>query len=1826
MHQQQKGFVLAFVIAVIAGLSVMTTAMFFYYDNDLKSVSRNSVMQQVTLAAETGLQEGQKYIEDRLNTNSFELVDIKNSLKVVQSDNKCLNRHGFTDSTKDVFYAKRISQTLTNNASGDDRKFAGMSYEVFIQRHADVVRSLYFSGQGPSNKQNQNTNYEIRSFAMVEPFYDFPDRRFTIEWWMKDKNAFSNRDTQIWEWGRRRDLVFKIKNDKWNPRMNQTLLVRDGETVGVPIKNEWVHLAMVWDGGDKRTEDRDNVRIYQNGVLQGTYSIDVVSRKTSKWRNPPEQLLGKDTTFIFGEGFDGYSGRGMTGKRKMSSIPFVGHVAEMRLWNVSRTQQDIADNMNKRITGSEPGLVSYYKFNEGSGNTAKDFSTTRSIDKKNDARIYGLENVGTRWALELAKYVVVADTGSSPPVQRFPPGEDITYYKIMSCGIGPQGQLVPLELMVSAPGQKGDVGDGKVALTEEDLASLTGEDGTSKVISLSKYIAQTGVAGDIKIPDSNNTNTGFDAFKRSMEQCNNASTYSDFSTASTYQEGDCVIFENKTYILEKDEGVSSGNNFNIDDWQEILGSGCDGVQFVKGGDGSHRHYYKYFATAPDLSSDVGYDKDSVDWFEAKRRAERSTCGGMRGYLVSIDSAAENEFIRQAVMCNNSTSSGCIGAKPFHVQAGKTRGQYYGNRMDQTSDQHYIWLGNSDFRTPGTMRSESGPNIGQVNNYTNWQSGEPNNISGEEYADMEINRSNRVNGKWNDLRRIPGCYTNALDCITGYVVEYGGFDSFRLNHDDANDKKDVNDNTKFCVARATIEKDKYVSAEDVLKYNTQAEDYESTIVPASTTTDDSNTSDEWPGWNQNTGVLTLEHSSKPTAWSPTSNYSTGNFVWYNNRVWKALKNITGGSSLTPGNTPTIYNISAWELYSGNETDAPCAAVSTWMNAFESIQYFNKNEVTDGDEVNPFANEAGGTNENTESSASATLGERVILFTLGPLHVNKHLDGFNHFYEFYQFPVSTSGKAYNNRNTRYSEGYKVANRLHYFAKTGYLATITSEAENEVVAEKAKGNGWLGGLAQSLNQNTTANLGKCGGPMNRTSQATAVEDWRALKNVDTMPIYTRGANYNANTRLMNLIPFLQGETNINISSITKANPAVVTTASNHGLADDDIIRIQDISSSRLGVESTDGTIWGLTTGFYRVRVTSGTTFTLHHFVTRTNINSSGFTGDYPGDARLTTVEGIQHEYYRVSSSITNANQNISAQANLSLFFKDPPLNYFISQSSYVNQGTSTNADCPHWRWITGPEQFIWNNRGLAFAYKRVLSENPSPNQNSVNASWTRSSTTGGPSGQQVGEKFKNNMPYRNFSNWQPDNSLGSEWSLHSLGPQFGNAAQQWNDLHNWSGPNIHTNAWGVKGLVVEYGGMENYGDPITRISTKRVIKLFDRRVTKAVVSIKTGAQAGDMLVVGEEELTNLSLSVSGNNSQTVTITGDGSCQNYVDIIQSMIFTQSGASPGVREISVKLGDVTKPTDSNYYYRYISNSLSYEQANFQASYQNLCGLQGYLAMVTSTNDLAAISNVGLPQDEKIWINGTDECEGGVYRSGFWRYTSGPLEDREFWRTRINSTANIESESACDETALRSSSPNVKVGPFEGNNWLTGHPTANNNNYLAYQHPSSVSNRKIFTRNGNASSEVGGFLVQFGGSVGDFTGADIEEDGNMIDVGVGPIRAEMSFCTDGSQNSIYMEDEDSVDIEGLSSGWSKTSSFTSNTSPLTITPPSDKVTSIKDWGRELAKGFYQNTQTSNFTPGNRSIKIKLVYADPGLNEEICVLKTIGSRNRVVVNPVSWNNR
>jgi hypothetical protein len=53
---------------------------------------------------------------------------------------------------------------------------------------------------------------------------------------------------------------------------------------------------------------------------------------------------------------------------------FTGSIDEVRVWNVARTAAQVLQDMNYRLVGNEPGLVGYYRFDEGSGTVARDSS------------------------------------------------------------------------------------------------------------------------------------------------------------------------------------------------------------------------------------------------------------------------------------------------------------------------------------------------------------------------------------------------------------------------------------------------------------------------------------------------------------------------------------------------------------------------------------------------------------------------------------------------------------------------------------------------------------------------------------------------------------------------------------------------------------------------------------------------------------------------------------------------------------------------------------------------------------------------------------------------------------------------------------------------------------------------------------------------------------------------------------------------------------------------------------------------------------------------------------------------------------------------------------------------------------------------------------------------------------------------------------------------------------------------------------------------------------------------------------------------------------
>ena len=64
---------------------------------------------------------------------------------------------------------------------------------------------------------------------------------------------------------------------------------------------------------------------------------------------------------------------------------YKGQIDEVRIWNVVRSQSDISQNMAVELTGTETGLVAYYKFDEPTGSTLIHDATANH----NDGHLHG---------------------------------------------------------------------------------------------------------------------------------------------------------------------------------------------------------------------------------------------------------------------------------------------------------------------------------------------------------------------------------------------------------------------------------------------------------------------------------------------------------------------------------------------------------------------------------------------------------------------------------------------------------------------------------------------------------------------------------------------------------------------------------------------------------------------------------------------------------------------------------------------------------------------------------------------------------------------------------------------------------------------------------------------------------------------------------------------------------------------------------------------------------------------------------------------------------------------------------------------------------------------------------------------------------------------------------------------------------------------------------------------------------------------------------------------------------------------------------------------
>ncbi len=109
------------------------------------------------------------------------------------------------------------------------------------------------------------------------------------------------------------------------------------DATGGPMQpNVWNHLAGVYDGA--------TIKVYFNGIPGG---------------ERPWQGDVTDVNFVLIGVWD---------------ASFRGLIDEVRVWNVARTEEQIAGAMLRPLNGDEPGLVGYWRFDEGSGQTVADSS------------------------------------------------------------------------------------------------------------------------------------------------------------------------------------------------------------------------------------------------------------------------------------------------------------------------------------------------------------------------------------------------------------------------------------------------------------------------------------------------------------------------------------------------------------------------------------------------------------------------------------------------------------------------------------------------------------------------------------------------------------------------------------------------------------------------------------------------------------------------------------------------------------------------------------------------------------------------------------------------------------------------------------------------------------------------------------------------------------------------------------------------------------------------------------------------------------------------------------------------------------------------------------------------------------------------------------------------------------------------------------------------------------------------------------------------------------------------------------------------------------
>ncbi len=223
-----------------------------------------------------------------------------------------------------------------------------------------MIKKLFFASLGLfllKNAQSQSLNFDGVDDMVTTPvtYNGTTYANWTYECWAKSPYApVSNNGYDGPMYGMNCGIIWNHIDGNFmgSATVQDATNAYYAATFGTINPNVWYHFAATYDG--------NVLKAYKNGILVSQVQTN--------------------------GGMKSAGGQLVIGKYPANAQYWEGTIDEARVWNVARTCQEINNNMNIELNGTEPGLMAYYKFNDGvpSSNNASISAVLNEVGSAND--------------------------------------------------------------------------------------------------------------------------------------------------------------------------------------------------------------------------------------------------------------------------------------------------------------------------------------------------------------------------------------------------------------------------------------------------------------------------------------------------------------------------------------------------------------------------------------------------------------------------------------------------------------------------------------------------------------------------------------------------------------------------------------------------------------------------------------------------------------------------------------------------------------------------------------------------------------------------------------------------------------------------------------------------------------------------------------------------------------------------------------------------------------------------------------------------------------------------------------------------------------------------------------------------------------------------------------------------------------------------------------------------------------------------------------------------------------------------------------------------